>query len=167
MREVRRSGSALSEAALKAAEEHNIPVEPKPITVATYILDPEYAQNATVMQAVVDVLNAGMPEINAAIAKAGLKERVILQAQEGNSTTVTNEQTLAAIFRLPRETAKSVVRLFGTLAVGKGKYALPPGKEGNLSAPLDRTSKLLNLPEFRDVMQGAAKRAKAKTKRAA
>jgi hypothetical protein len=167
--ELRNSGSALSEEAVRLAKLHNIPIETKPITTATYILDPEYAGNMAVMQAVVDVLNAGMPKINAVIAKEGLAERVILQAQAGSSKTVTVEQTLPAVFRLPRDVAETVVRMFGVMAVGKGKFELPAGKEADLTEPLMRTAKLLGRPGFRAEMQGMAakKKAEKSTKRAA
>ena len=166
--ELRNSGSGLSEEAQKLAAEHSIPVETKIGTHATYIIDPEYATNMDIMQVVVAVLNEGMPKINAAIAKAGLQERVILQAQEGSSKVVTTDETLPAIFKLPRDVAETVVRVFGVLAVGKGKYEFVPGKENDLTAPLLRTAKLLGRPEFRAEMQGAAAKKKAeRSKRAA
>ena len=159
--ELRVYGHPLSEAAQKIAVEHKIPVSEEVITHETYIINPALAANMAIMQVVVDVLNAGMPKIAAAMTKAGLENVEILQKQSGSTKTVTNDETLPALFKLPREVAEIALPVFTTLSVGKGKYASLPGQENDLSRALLHTAKLINRPGFRDEMQGMAEKRKA------
>jgi hypothetical protein len=146
--ELRNSGAALSDEAIRIAQELNIPTEEKVTTHETYIVNPKYATDIPVMEAVVAALNEAV--------NAGKIPADILQFQPGNSKTVCTDETLPTIFRLQdREQVEMVLPLFSSLAVGKHKYASVPGKEADLGPALLRTAELINRPGFRDEMTAA------------
>ena len=162
--ELRAYSWPLDEAAQKIAAEKKIPVTEVVLTHETYIINPELAANMAFMQVFVDVLNAGGAQITAAMAKLGLGAVEILMKQPGTSKVVTNDETLPAIFKLSREDAETVLPVFTTLAVGKGKHDSLPG-EDNLERSFTRVEKVLNRPGFKAKMQGAAEKKKAEKSR--
>lgn len=155
--ELRNSGKDLGDEAKALAEQHSIPTFTKVVTHGTYIVNPEFAGNMDVMQIVVDALND-------AIANKGLPAN-ILMLQEGTSKTVTTDETLPAIFKLPRTTAELLLPVFSTLAVGKFKYDTVPGKEDDLTPAILRTATLINRPGFRGEMEQTAQRIADEKKR--
>ena len=152
--ELRNYGSGLSAEAQALATEHKIPVDIRESVAATYIINPAYAEDMDMMGKLLKALNAAVT--------TGALPTDILQRQEGQSKVVTTDGTLPAIFAMERETAKLLLPVFSTLAVGKGKFSSLPGKEDDLTPALDRTAKLLNRPNFRNEMQATAAALKAK-----
>lgn len=161
--ELRAYAWPLDEAAQKVAAEKNIPVREVPITHETYIINPVLAASTDFMQVFVAVVNAGGAKLGAAMTKLGLEGDILLK-QPGSSNVMTNDETLPAIFKLPREEAELVLPMFTTLAVGKGKHDSLPG-EDNLDRSFARVEKVLRRPGFKEQMQGAAEKKKAEKAR--
>lgn len=155
--ELKKSSSALSEEAKALAAEHKLPVVEVVQTHATFIVNPVHGANMDVMQAVLNALNAAIAE--------GTVPADILMRQEGVSKTCTTDETIPAIFRLPREDAEILLPMYSSMAIGALKHGSKVGQEDDLTPALLRTAKLINRPAFRAEMQEVAVQKKAEKAR--
>jgi len=129
--ELRNSGAALSEEAIRVAEEFKIPTEEKVSVSETYIINPDYSQNMDVMQKVVDALNAAI--------SSGSVPADILQFQPGSKKTVCIDTTLPAVAlsTLPQP-------LGGTVRVDPTTDLMTVSDEFTTSIVISRSCQMLN-----------------------
>jgi hypothetical protein len=102
----RSSASALSAAEQELFAEYNLPTKKVESIVDTFVINPEYAGNAELMNKIAKKLNTikDIPED-------------LFMKQDGVSKTVVGEDALDAVFKLDAAAVTKLIRVVGTLAI--------------------------------------------------
>lgn len=125
----RSSASALDEFQIEVLTQHGIETEEVGDTIETFIINPKYITDADLMG-----------KVSKALSKIKDLPEDLIQQQVANKKTVTTENSLGQVLNLPPETARSLLAVVGTLAVGKAK--LP--EEYTVAKLLENVKGILN-----------------------